>query len=126
MGRRRNYKARKGKRLRPNVGRFDLHLERHLVALQEQLAARTYTPGAYRSFYVQDPVRRLVSAAPFRDRVVHHALYNVLEPIFERRFIADSYACRAGKGTHRAVRRFCEFMRQNTCFASSCARIPMS
>lgn len=101
------HKARQGKRLRPNVGRFKLHLEAQLWQLHEALATRTYTPGAYRSFYVHDPVRRLVSAAPFRDRVVHHALCNVLEPIYERRFIADSYACRLGKGTHRAIRHFC-------------------
>jgi retron-type reverse transcriptase len=108
------YKARKGKRQRDNVARFDLHLERNLVHLQDQLEKRTYTPGPYRSFYVRDPVRRLVSAAPFYDRVVHHALCNVIEPLFEPRFIYDSYACRKGKGTHRAVHRFCAFMRKNT------------
>ncbi len=99
--------------MRDNVGRFDLHLERNLVQLQKQLATKTYKPGAYRSFYVHDPVRRLVSAAPFPDRVVHHALCKVIEPIFESRFIYDSYACREGKGTHRAVRRFGDFMRKN-------------
>jgi RNA-directed DNA polymerase len=107
-------KARKGKRMQENVGRFDLHLERNLLRLQNALVGKTYQPGAYKNFYVRDPKRRLVSAAPFADRVVHHALCNVIEPIYEPRFIFDSYACRPGKGTHRAVRRFCDFMRKNT------------
>lgn len=64
-----------------------------------------YEPGAYRTFTVREPKPRLISAAPFRDRVVHHALTGVLEPVFERRFTADSYACRAGFGTHRALAR---------------------
>ena len=59
-----------------------------------------------------EPKKRLISAAPFRDRVVHHALTRVLDPIFERSFIADSYACRKGKGTHAAVRRAQEFARR--------------
>lgn len=106
-------RARKGKRSRDAVARFDWHLERNLIGLQERLRGRTYRPGRYRSFYVYEPKRRLVSAAPFIDRVVHHALCRVIEPIFEPRFIYDSYACRTGKGTHRAVRRFCRFMGQN-------------
>ncbi len=73
--------------------------------LQEELAAKTYQPGAYTSFYIHEPKRRLISAAPFRDRVVHHALCNVIEPVFERSFIDDSYANRVGKGTHRALDR---------------------
>jgi hypothetical protein len=64
------------------------------------LQAEQYRPGPYHSFYIHDPKRRLISAAPFRDRVVHHALINVIEPIWERRFIFDSYANRVGKGTH--------------------------
>lgn len=107
------YTARKGKRLRSYAGRFELRLEEELLALQDALHRRTYRPGAYTSFYVYDPKKRLVSAAPFRDRVVHHALYNVLGPIYEPRFIYDSYACRPGKGTHRAVRRCWAFMQRH-------------
>ncbi len=66
---------------------------------------RPWAPGAYYSFYIRDPKKRLVSAAPFRDRVVHHALCRVTEPLFERAFIGDSYANRKGKGTHAAVDR---------------------
>ena len=73
---------------------------------------KTYQPGSYQSFYIHEPKRRLISAAPFRDRVVHHALCNVIEPIFERSFIFDSYANRLGKGTHRAMDRCQEFARR--------------
>ena len=75
------------------------------------LRARTYRPGAYTHFFIHEPKRRLISAAPFRDRVVHHALCNLIEPIFERAFIADSYANRLGKGTHRAFNRAQELAR---------------
>ena len=70
---------------------FERRLEDNLITLQEELRQDSYTPGLYASFYVHDPKRRLISAVPFRDRVVHHALGNVLEPIFERKFIFDSY-----------------------------------
>ena len=98
-------KASKGKRGRTEVARFEHRLEDHLVALRQELLDGSYAPGPYRSFHIHEPKRRLISAAPFRDRVVHHALCNVIEPVFERGFIADSYANRIGKGTHRALNR---------------------
>ena len=105
-------KAARGKRSQPNVAAFEFGLELELAQLQEELEAQTYRPGAYDSFYIHDPKRRLVSAAPFRDRVVHHALGNAIEPIFERTFIGDSYANRVGKGTHRALDRCQAFARR--------------
>ncbi len=96
-------KAAKGKRGQAAVAAFEFDLERNLYRLEDELLAQTYRPGPYRSFYIRDPKRRLVSAAPFRDRVVHHALCNALEPIFERTFIGASYANRVGKGTHAAL-----------------------
>jgi retron-type reverse transcriptase len=98
-------KARKGKRARMPAATFEFHRESNLIALQEELGQKCYQPGAYHSFYIHEPKLRLISAAPFRDRVVHHALCNVIEPIFERRFIHDSYANRKGKGTHKALDR---------------------
>jgi retron-type reverse transcriptase len=98
-------KARRGKRFRPAATRFFFHLERELTRLHEELASKTYCPGPYRTFTIYEGKKRQISAAPFRDRVVHHALTGALEPIFERSFIADSYACRKGKGTHAAVDR---------------------
>lgn len=105
-------KAARGKRGGVAAARFEYHLEDNLVMLQEELAARTYRPGAYTSFYIHEPKKRLISAAPFRDRVAHHALCNIIEPVFERGFIADSYANRIGKGTHRALDRCQEFARR--------------
>jgi retron-type reverse transcriptase len=104
-------RARKGKRAQRSVADFEFNREANLVRLQEELASKTYRPGSYTSFYIHEPKRRLISAAPFRDRVVHHALCQVIEPIFERRFIYDSYASRVGKGTHRALDRCTYFSR---------------
>jgi retron-type reverse transcriptase len=105
-------KARRGKRSRPDVLRFDFNQESEILALERELQEGTYRPGAYRNFVIHEPKRRIISAAPFRDRVVHHAICNVLEPIFERRFIYDTYACRRGKGTHRALDRFTHYARR--------------
>lgn len=80
-----------------------------LLELQHDLIQRTYRPGNYRHFAIYEPKRRKISAAPFRDRVVHHAVCNLIEPMFEARFIADSYANRVGKGTHHAVDRLQAF-----------------
>jgi retron-type reverse transcriptase len=98
-------KARRGKRGKSPAATFERHLEDELLALQAELRERTYTPGPYASFHIHEPKRRLISAAPFRDRVVHHALCRVIEPVWERCFIHDSYANRVGKGTHRALDR---------------------
>ena len=97
--------AARGKRRKPDVARFLLDLEPECFRLAEQLAQGTWQPGAYRTFRIREPKPRWISAAPFCDRVVHHALVGVMEPHFERRFVAHSYACRVGKGTHRALRR---------------------
>lgn len=103
-------RAADSKKSRPDVAAFRANLEPELYRLQRQLADGSYRPGHYRTFRIVDPKPRLISAAPFRDRVVHHALTNIVEPIFERRFIPYSFACRAGFGTHKALahaRRAC-------------------
>ena len=105
-------RARRGKRSRDYVFAFDQMREENLVALRDSLADGTYRPGAYHNFYISEPKRRLISAAPFVDRIVHHAIVNVIEPIFEREFVPDSYACRVGKGTHRALARCRHFVRR--------------
>ena len=105
-------KARKGKRGKPPAATFELNPGENLLRLQRELESKTYRPGAYDSFTIHEPKRRLISAAPFRDRVVHHALCNVIEPLFERRFIGDCYANRVGKGTHRALDRCQQFARR--------------
>jgi retron-type reverse transcriptase len=98
-------RAARGKRSKSDVASFEYDLEDNLFALQEELENGGYRPGKYHNFHIYDPKPRLISAAPFRDRVVHHALCQVIEPLFERSFIFDTYACRVGKGTHAAVRR---------------------
>jgi retron-type reverse transcriptase len=103
--------AQRGKRFRPNVLEFNYHLESELERLQTELREQTYIPGEYKTFRIFDPKPRLISAAPYRDRVVHHALCNVIMPIVERTFIHDTYANRTGFGTHRALHRFTEFAR---------------
>jgi RNA-directed DNA polymerase len=105
-------KASRHKRGRWNVAIFEHTLEDQLYQLQDELRQQTYVPGAYHSFYIREPKKRLISAAPFRDRVVHHALGNIMEPIFTRSFIYDSYANQVGKGTHRALARAQQFARR--------------
>lgn len=97
--------ARRGKRSKVSVAAFEYNLERNLFTLERELREGSYRPGGYRHFYIREPKRRKISAAPFRDRVVHHALCNIIEPIFECRFSDASFACRVGKGTHRALDR---------------------
>ena len=98
-----------GKRRKPGPAAFMANLETEALRLERELHEGTYWPGRYTVIDVRDPKPRMVSAAPFRDRVVHHALCAVVEPIFERGFIFDSYANRRGKGTHKAVARYEKF-----------------
>lgn len=104
--------ASRGKRFRANVATFNLNLEEELHGLQQELITRTYRPGPYETFIVHDKKPRFISAAPFRDRVVHHVLCNIIEPMFDRSFLYDSYACRTGKGTHAAVDRASHYARR--------------
>jgi retron-type reverse transcriptase len=93
-----------GKRKRPDVARFLHELEPNLCRLQGELEEGTYRPGVYRTFWIHDPKPRQISAASFRDRVVHHALTRVLEQVFEPRFTDYSFASRKGFGQHRALK----------------------
>ena len=99
-------KARRGKSRTVGAVAFELELESNLLALQRELENGDYQPGAYRLFTIYERKPRLIAAAPFRDRVVHHAVMNVIEPPLDRCFIHDSYACRRGKGVHAAVDRY--------------------
>ncbi len=105
-------KAARGKTDRPGVARFLFHLENELFNLQSELTAGTWQPGGYRVFQINDPKPRLISAAAFRDRVVHHAVCNILEPVFDKKLIFDTWACRKGKGSHAAIRRAQKFSRR--------------
>lgn len=105
--------TRRGKRFTPAALEFEANIEQELLALETELTGKTYLPGDYRSFFIMEPKRRMISAAPYRDRVVHHALINVLGPIFERGFVTESFANRSGYGTHRALRRFTRLARSH-------------
>ena len=106
-------RARRGKRGQEDVAHFERNLELELWSLHDELISLRYLPGPYTSFYRTEAKRRLISAAPFRDRVVHHALVAVIEPRFERCFIYDSYANRVGKGVHRALDRCTQYLRSS-------------
>jgi len=103
-------KARGGKRDRISVQNFEFNLEGQLLNLQKELTAQTYCPGEFRSHWIYEPKKRMISVAPYRDRVVHHALMNVLEPILDCHFHPDNYACRKTKGTHKAADRLQKLM----------------
>jgi retron-type reverse transcriptase len=92
---------------------FAFHVDRELLRLQDDFINGRYVPGEYRYFTIAEPKIRIIAVAPFRDRVVHHALVQVIEPVFEKRFIYDSYATRKGKGVHKAVARAQYFLRKN-------------
>ena len=117
---------RRGKGRKPDVQEFELNLEDNLFGLQEELKDKTYKHSHYTSFYVRDPKLRHIHKATVRDRVLHHAVFRVLYPLFDRGFIFDSYSCRLEKGTHRAVDRLEKFCRQlsrnnhQTIFALKC------
>ncbi|MEM9948283.1 MAG: RNA-directed DNA polymerase [Cyanobacteria bacterium P01_D01_bin.36] len=105
-------RAQKGKRFRGNVLAFNHAIERELFRLQHELQSGTYRPGGYRTFEIKDPKSRLISAAPYRDRVIHHALCNVVMPLLEPTLIEQTYANRAGYGTHKALKQFTHWTRQ--------------
>lgn len=105
------WKASKGKRAKPEVLRFRDNLDARLRCLREELLSGSAAWGPYRTFMVFDPKRRMICAAPFRDRVAHHAIMNVIEPHFESFQIHASCACRVGKGLDAALARAVVFSR---------------
>lgn len=105
-------KCRRYKRNTANALAFEIDYESNLVKLCEEINSGTYQPGKSITFIVNKPVKREIFAADFRDRVVHHLIINKLNPLFEKEFIRDSYACRTGKGTHFGIQRINRFIRQ--------------
>lgn len=97
---------------RDDIMHFTRYAEDNLLMLRDELKSGAYEHGKYRHFIARDSKKREIMAAPFKDRVMHHALYAVIEPVFDKRFIYDSYACRTGKGTHRALARLKQFLRR--------------
>ncbi len=104
-------KASRGRRFSSEVLKFRANIEDNMVRLQEELIQGSYEPSPYWTFLIHDPKERLIHVAPFRDRIVHHAVMNIIEPIWDQLFIHDTYACRKGKGTHAGVYRTTDFLR---------------
>jgi retron-type reverse transcriptase len=115
-----------GKGSRADVIEFEWRLEENIFTLHRELKSRSYKHGAYHAFYIHDPKQRLIHKAVVRDRIVHHAVFNILNPIFEPTFIANSFSCRVGKGTHKGVVALTKMLRRvshnhtSSCFALKC------
>src|SRR3989339_680169 len=105
------YDARRNKRNKKDVVKFEVNYERNLFVLAEEILDGKYQPGVSSCFIVKKPVKREIFAASFRDRIVHHLIYNYINPLFERSFINDSYSCRIGKGTSYGIKRLNHFIR---------------
>lgn len=115
-----------GKRNKRDVQEFERYLENNLFDLHLSLKYKNYRHSPYISFYITDPKLRKIHKANVRDRVLHHAVYRILYPIFDQSFIFDSYSCRLNKGTHKAVKRLEKFSRKvsknhtSPCFVLKC------
>jgi len=116
----------RGKRNKSGVQIFQLRLMEHILSLHNDLRNKTYRHGQYQHFRIADPKPRDIHKASVQDRLLHHAVYRKLYPFFDRTFIADSFSCRLGKGTHKAINRFRAFAYKvsknhtRTCFVLKC------
>ena len=99
----------RGKRHKSDVQEFSFRLMDNIITLHQDLANHTYRHGGYQAFNISDPKPRNIHKASVRDRLLHHAIYRVLYPFFDKTFISDSYSCRLEKGTHKALSRFRSF-----------------
>lgn len=114
------------KRRKPDVQNFSLRLMENIIALHEDLRSNTYNHSRYKAFKISDPKPRQIHKASVRDRLLHHAIHRKLYPFFDKKFIADSYSCRLGKGTHKAMERFQRFFwkvsknNTRTCWVLKC------
>ncbi len=106
------YKARRGKQHKCSVQQYAQHIEENLVSLRHQILSGDIEVGAYHRFKIYDPKERVICAAPFSERVLHHAIMNICKPVFERHLIYDTYATREGKGIYAAIERAVPAMRK--------------
>ncbi|MFA6536736.1 MAG: reverse transcriptase/maturase family protein [Candidatus Paceibacterota bacterium] len=116
----------RGRKNKNDVAEFSLNLSKNIFCLHEDLRTKTYRHGPYKHFKIADPKPRNIHKATVRDRLLHHAIYRILYPYFDKKFIHDSYSCRNFKGTHRAINRFRDFGRKvsrnnsRTCWVLKC------
>jgi len=117
---------RRDKKKRPDVLQFEWNLEKNIINLHRDLKYHRYKHGVYTSFYIHDPKQREIHKATVRDRILHHAVFRILNPIFEPTFISDSFSCRIGKGTHKGIKCLEKKLRKLSlnnrvnCFALKC------
>jgi len=107
------WKVSRGKQEKKEIIEFRSNLGLNLKILRKELLSNTVTLGNYHYFTIYDPKERLICAASFPERVIHHAVMNICEPVFERFLISDTYACRKNKGTYKAIQRAVNFTRKN-------------
>ncbi len=119
-------KFKKGKRSKPDVAKFEFQLEQNIFKLHRDLKNKTYKHGSYKGFYICDPKVRHIHKATVRDRVIHHAVFRILNSVFEPTFISNSFSCRIGKGNHKGVYTLEKIVRKvsknytKPCFALKC------
>ena len=101
----------RGKSRKDDVVAFELRLEQNIFDLRRNLLGHTYRHGPYSSFYISDPKLRHIHKATVRDRVLHHAIFRILNPVFEPTFIPTSFSCRVGKGNHKGTHALAEMLR---------------
>jgi len=112
---------RSDKQKKLDVCNFELNLEQHIFKLHRELTSRTYKHGPYVGFYINDPKRRHIHKATVRDRILRHAVFRILNPIFEPMFISNSFSCRIGKGTHKGVLALDQMIRKESAnYTKSC------
>lgn len=118
------FKVGKGKKL--DVLEFEKRLEQNIFKLHRDLCNQTYQHGPYEGFYISDPKRRHIHKATVRDRILHHAVFRELNPVFEPAFISNSFSCRIGKGTHKGVEALATMLikesynNRRNCYALKC------
>ena len=116
----------RSKRMKEDVLAFEKELESNIFCLQRDLKAKRYKHGPYTDFYIQDPKLRHIYKASVRDRVLHHAMFAALNPIFEPTYIPNSFSCRVGKGTHKGIEVLTNMLRAvskngtQPCYALKC------
>jgi retron-type reverse transcriptase len=116
----------KGKRKKIDVQQFSLKLMDNILALRRELLQKSYKHGRYKKFHICDPKQREIHKATVRDRLLHHAVYRILYPVYDKTFFADSFSCRLEKGTHKAMARFMKFFYKvsknntRTCWVLKC------
>ncbi len=115
-------KARKAKPYTNEILQFSMDLEKNLLSLQEELLSKIYKQSKYREFIIFDPKQRKIKYLPFRDRVVHHAIVNIIEPIFDKQLISTTYACRKRKGTHKALKDIKKVISKEFKFSGYCLK----